>query len=93
MNLLEQISKSDARKVIAAISVIAMIIFLILIFTCELPENNKELAYVVGGAFVGSCISSVYQYFFGSSQGSADKQAELSNRNRNRNRKADGDEQ
>jgi drug/metabolite transporter (DMT)-like permease len=77
MKSLESISKSDARKVIAAFSMIALIIFLVLIFTCEIPDNNKDLAYVVGGAFIGSCISSVYNYFFGSSQGSADKQMEL----------------
>ena len=86
MNLLEQISKADARKMIAALSVIAMIIFFVLIFAFEIPDNNKELAYVVGGAFVGTCIGSVYQYFFGSSQGSAEKQAEL---NRSRSKKAE----
>ena len=75
---LESISKADARKVITAFSMIALIIFLVLMFTVEIPENNKDLAYVVGGAFIGSCISSVFNYFFGSSQGSSDKQKELS---------------
>ena len=77
MQMLDKISKSDARKVIAAISLIALIAFLILIFTCEIPNNNKDLAYVVGGAFIGSCISSIFNYYFGSSQGSADKQQQL----------------
>ena len=77
MQVLDTISKSDARKVIAAISLIALIAFLILIFTCEIPNNNKDLAYVVGGAFIGSCITSIFNYYFGSSQGSADKQQQL----------------
>ena len=77
MQMLDTISKSDARKVIAAISLIALIAFLILIFTCEIPNNNKDLAYVVGGAFIGSCITSIFNYYFGSSQGSADKQQQL----------------
>ena len=77
MDMLENISKSDARKVIAAISLIALIAFLVLIFTCEIPNNNKDLAYVVGGAFIGSCITSIFNYYFGSSQGSADKQQQL----------------
>jgi uncharacterized membrane protein YadS len=77
MQMLDTISKSDARKVIAAISMIAMIAFLVLIFTCEIPNNNKDLAYVVGGAFIGSCITSIFNYYFGSSQGSADKQQQL----------------
>lgn len=77
MQMLDTISKSDARKVIAAISLIALIAFLVLIFTCEIPNNNKDLAYVVGGAFIGSCITSIFNYYFGSSQGSADKQQQL----------------
>lgn len=77
MLMFEQLTKSDARKVIAAISLMALIAFLILIFTCEIPNNNKDLAYVVGGAFIGSCISSIFNYYFGSSQGSADKQQQL----------------
>jgi uncharacterized BrkB/YihY/UPF0761 family membrane protein len=75
--MFEQISKSDARKVITVISLIALVAFLILIFTCEIPNNNKDLAYVVGGAFIGSCISSIFNYYFGSSQGSADKQQQI----------------
>ena len=77
MQMLDTISKSDARKVIAAISLIALIAFLVLIFTCEIPNNNKDLAYVVGGAFIGSCITIIFNYYFGSSQGSADKQQQL----------------
>ena len=77
MQMLDTISKSDARKVIAAISLIALIAFLVLIFTCEIPNNNKDLAYVVGGAFIGSCITSIFNYYFGSSQGSADKQQQI----------------
>lgn len=72
--MFEIVSKSDTRKVITVISLIALVAFLFLIFTCEIPNNNKDLAYVVGGAFIGSCISSIFNYYFGSSQGSTDKQ-------------------
>ena len=59
------------------ISLLSLAAFIVMIFVVEIPENNKELAYVAGGAFMGSIVGQVVQYYFGSSKGSYDKQQEL----------------
>jgi hypothetical protein len=48
----------------------------VLIFTVELPENNKEMAYLVVGNFMGA-FGTIVAFWFSSSKGSVDKQIEL----------------
>lgn len=41
-----------------------------MVMTGEIPENNRELIFHIFGIIEGAMIINIFQYFFGSSQGS-----------------------
>jgi drug/metabolite transporter (DMT)-like permease len=49
----------------------------LLLFFVEIPEKNKDVVNFILGVVVGTGLTGVFQYFFGSSKGSKDKQNEL----------------
>jgi len=65
-------SKAEERTVISLLMMIVIIAILTLMFTVELPDNNKDMAYLVVGGLMGS-FTTVIAFWFGSSKGSADK--------------------
>ena len=73
---MEKPSKETIRGVLSVLMILMMIGLFILIFTVELPENNKEMAYLLVGAVSGS-FTTIISFWYGSSQGSADKQDKL----------------
>lgn len=54
-----------------AIGVI-LVIMLTLLFMIDIPENNMNILLLIIGALISS-FTTVVQYYFGSSKGSADK--------------------
>lgn len=80
MRFSEQISKADARLIITSILGFVAFTLLILVFTVELPNNNKDLGLLVAGNFMGAFLMSV-TFWFGTTKGSQDKQTELNKRN------------
>lgn len=72
MSVTEHISKAEARTVLSVVIVFVTLALLIMIFTIELPDNNKDMAYLVVGGFIGS-FTTIVAFWFGSSKGSADK--------------------
>lgn len=83
MGISDKITQADARLVITVILGIVALALLILVFVCPLPDNNKELALLIAGNFMGAFLTSI-TFWFGSSKGSADKQQELNKRNQER---------
>jgi len=60
-----------------AIGVI-LVIMLTLLFLVDIPQNNMNILLLIIGALISS-FTTVVQYYFGSSKGSADKDKILRN--------------
>jgi drug/metabolite transporter (DMT)-like permease len=52
-------------------------VIVLLLFFVEIPEENKDVVNFILGVVVGTGLTGVFQYFFGSSKGSKDKGIEL----------------
>lgn len=72
MNWFTNSSKSEERTIISLFMVILIVALLLLMFMIELPDNNKDMAYLVVGALMGS-FTTIIAFWFGSSKGSSDK--------------------
>jgi hypothetical protein len=48
-----------------------------LLFFVEIPEKNRDVINFILGVVVGTGLTGIFQYFFGSSQGSRDKADQL----------------
>ena len=62
---------------IAVFSFSALIV--IMLFFVEMPEKNRDVINFILGVVVGTGLTGIFQYFFGSSSGSKDKSQELKN--------------
>ena len=60
---------------IAVFSFSALIV--IMLFFVEMPEKNRDVINFILGVVVGTGLTGIFQYFFGSSAGSKDKSKEL----------------
>jgi hypothetical protein len=54
------------------------VLFVIMLFFVEIPESNKRLVDVITGVIVGTGLTQVIQFFFGSSKGSKEKTSLMS---------------
>ena len=61
-----------------AIGVI-LVIMLTLLFLIDIPQNNMNILLLIIGALISS-FTTVVQYYFGSSKGSADKDKIIRNK-------------
>ena len=48
-----------------------------LLFFIEIPDKNRDVINFILGVVVGTGLTGIFQYFFGSSQGSKDKADQL----------------
>jgi hypothetical protein len=53
------------------------VIIVFLLFFVEIPEKNRDVINFILGVVVGTGLTGIFQYFFGSSQGSRDKADQL----------------
>ena len=51
----------------------------IMLFLIEIPESNKDVVNFILGIIIGTGLVGIYQFFFGSSQGSKDAGEKLRN--------------
>lgn len=65
-------TKNVFMYVLAGLLTIAFCSLIGILLFVEVPEGNTELVYTLAG-IVGSAFLAMIMYFFGSSQGSADK--------------------
>ena len=49
-------------------------ILVFLLFFVEIPESNKDVVNFILGIIIGTGLSQIFQFFFGSSKGSKDKE-------------------
>ena len=57
----------------AAISTLISFVYIFLITFVEIPEDSLRFADTILGVVIGTILSTITQFFFGSSQGSRDK--------------------
>ena len=53
------------------------VIIVLLLFIVEIPESNRDVVNFILGVVVGTGLTGIFNYFFGSSQGSKDKAEQL----------------
>lgn len=70
--ILENISKSDVRIVLAVLLTLINGVILIMMFTNSIPENNKDVAYVAIGGLL-SIQGQMVSFYFGSSKNETDQ--------------------
>jgi len=65
-------SKSEERSILSLLIMVMMMCVIVAIFSMEIPDNNKDMAYLVVGGLMGS-FTTIIAFWFGSSKGSSDK--------------------
>lgn len=74
-------TKKIARYVLGGLIVIGFFALLILLVCKTIPEGNAEMLHMVVGALIGSFVT-VVGFYYGSSQGSQDKDEKLNAKNK-----------
>lgn len=72
-------SKDVYQYVLGAAIGVMLCILLYLLFTVDIPQANMNILLLIIGALISS-FTTVVQYYFGSSKGSADKEKILRNK-------------
>lgn len=67
----------DFRNALGIVSIILGFGYVFAITFVTIPEQNQRFADTVLGVVISMVLTTVYNYFFGSSKGSADKQKTL----------------
>ena len=65
-------AKDIFQYVLGALITIGFFMLLYILIYSGIPEQNKDILYLVVGALIGT-FSTVVTYFYGSSKGSSDK--------------------
>lgn len=73
MTWFERVSKSDVRTVLAFITLFGCLTLVGVMQVHPIPAQNKDMLNIALGFLFGSCLSPVFQFFFGSSKKEADK--------------------
>lgn len=64
--------KDTFQYLLAAVIMVGFFTVLIIVFTKAVPQDNKDVAYLIVGALV-TIAATVVNYFFSSTKGSAEK--------------------
>ena len=67
---------TDTRSVLALIALIGCLLLVGTMLYHDIPEKNKDILNIAIGFLFGSCLSPVFQFFFGSSKTESDKKKE-----------------
>ena len=60
----------------------------LLLFFIEIPDKNRDVINFILGVVIGTGLTGIFQYFFGSSSGSSDKSKQLNLILNNRNKES-----
>lgn len=82
METLKELLKAlpKPRVVLAFVWTFAAIGYIYLITVRQIPEQNLRIVDTVLGFVLGTIVATIINYFFGSSQGSADKNELIKNK-------------
>jgi hypothetical protein len=73
MEFIKSIPKSLTRNVLAFVWTFAAIGYVYLVTVKDIPQQNIRIVDTVLGFILGTIVATIINYFFGSSQGSAEK--------------------
>lgn len=68
-----KVSKNLTQLVLAVMGVIFCLAWFAGLYFIVIPEGNRDLVNIVTGALLGTVITQIYNYYFGSSKSSSDK--------------------
>jgi len=74
-----KITKENIQLILSIMMVAFSFTWFTLLLFHDVPEGNKELVSAASGFFLGTGLALIYQYYFGSSKGSADKTNMMNN--------------
>jgi uncharacterized protein YacL len=72
-------NKDLYQNILGTVIGVILVIMLTLLFLIDIPQNNMNILLLIIGALISS-FTTVVQYYFGSSKGSADKDKILRNK-------------
>jgi uncharacterized membrane protein len=72
-----KLSKNFIYYLAGSVFLFSMVIVLLLFFK-EIPEKNRDVVNFILGVIIGTGLTGIFNYFFGSSKGSKDKEELLS---------------
>lgn len=70
---LKKLGNSEIRNWLAVITLVGCLSLVGMMQVHPLPEKNKDILNIAIGFLFGSCLSPVFQFFFGSSKTESDK--------------------
>lgn len=68
-----KLTKTNIRFILALAGIAFSITWFIMLLFVTPPEVNRDMVSAITGAIIAICLKEVYGYYYGSSQGSADK--------------------
>ena len=68
-----KVSKNLTQLVLAVMGIIFCLAWFAGLYFIVIPEGNRDLVNIVTGALMGTVITQIYNYYFGSSKSSSDK--------------------
>lgn len=72
-SLIRKLGKAEIRNLLAVLSLLGCLTLIGLLQVHPVPEQNKDILNIAIGFLFGSCLSPVFQFFFGSSKTETDK--------------------
>lgn len=76
-----KISKNLTQLILAIMGVVFCLAWFAGLYFITIPEGNRDLVNIVTGALLGTVITQIYNYYFGSSKSSSDKTDIMNNTN------------
>jgi phosphotransferase system glucose/maltose/N-acetylglucosamine-specific IIC component len=73
MDLIRRLGKTEIRNLLAVCSLLGCLTLIGLMQVHPVPEQNKDILNIAIGFLFGSCLSPVFQFFFGASKTENDK--------------------
>lgn len=70
-------SSNKIRIAVAVIVVVPAMVYIFIASFCDIPPENQRTVDTVIGFLLGSIVTTIVSYYFGSSQGSADKNKQI----------------
>lgn len=71
--LIKKAGKAEIRNILAVIALVGCLTLVDVMQLHPVPKENKDILNIAIGFLFGSCLSPVFQFFFGASKNETDK--------------------
>ncbi len=76
-----KLPKTNIMLILAVMGLTFAMTWFVLLMFIQVPEANKDTITFFSGVLAAKCVSAIFDYYFGSSKGSADKTEFMNNSN------------